>query len=112
MQAKERHQPDFGTGQKKLSTYLIGLGICTFLTLFAFWIVMSRQFSSLEGFIFIYAAACLQFVAQLIFFLRLNTQTEQGRVNVMSLVFTGVVLITVIIGTLWIMSNLNYYMVH
>ena len=105
-------QPDFGTGQKKLGIYLVGLLICTALTLLAFWTVMSQRFSAKETFVIIYAAACIQFVAQLICFLRLNTHTEQSRTNVLSLVFTGVVLITIIVGTLWIMWNLNYYMMH
>jgi cytochrome o ubiquinol oxidase operon protein cyoD len=106
------HLPDFGTGQKKLSTYLIGLFICSVLTLIAFWVVMSHRYTHLETFIIIYAAACIQFLVQLIFFLRLNTQTEQGRTNIMSLIFTGVVLVTIIVGSLWIMWNLNYYMSH
>lgn len=112
MNHHEEIQPDYGTGQKKLGIYLVGVVSCAILTLISFWVVMSGHFTKMESFAIIYASACIQFLVQLICFLRLNTQTEQGKTNVMSLVFTGVILTSIIIGSLWIMSNLNYYMMH
>ena len=108
----ETSHVDFGTGQKKLSIYLIGLIICSILTIIAFWTVMSGAFSKLSMFVIIYLAACIQFVVQLICFLRLNTQTEQSRNNVMSLIFTIVILTSIIVGSLWIMWNLDYNMIY
>lgn len=105
-------QPDYGTGQKKLSIYLLGLLICSILTLLAFWVVIANPLGKHETFIMIYSAACLQFFVQLICFLRLNTQTEQGRMNVMAILFTGVILLSIIIGSLWIMFNLDYNMMN
>ncbi len=105
-------QPDYGTGHKKLSIYLFGVTSCVLLTVLAFWIVMSNFFSKTETFIFIYTAAVIQFLIQLICFLRLNTETARARVNVMSIVFTLVILITIILGSLWIMWNLNYNMMN
>lgn len=101
-------ESDFGTGQKKLSIYIAGIIGCAILTLISFWAVMSHAFARREVFIIIYTSACVQFMVQLICFLRLNTQTEQGRFNVMSLVFFGIILISIIVGSLWIMSNLSY----
>ncbi|MFI4963251.1 MAG: cytochrome o ubiquinol oxidase subunit IV [Legionellales bacterium] len=106
------HHADYGTGDKKLSTYLIGFIGCSILTLLAFWTVMSQHFSRKEAFIIILAAAGLQFLLQVIFFLRLTTQTEQGKTNIMTFIFTGVVLVTIISGSLWIMWNLDYNMMH
>ena len=37
---------DFGTGEKRLSIYLIGLAACVLLTLLAFWMVLSHYFES------------------------------------------------------------------
>jgi cytochrome o ubiquinol oxidase operon protein cyoD len=105
-------EPDYGTGPKKLVTYLVGFISCAILTLFSFWGVMSQRFSKLEVLALIFSSACLQFLVQVIFFLRLTTQTEQGRTNIMTFLFTGVVLISIILGSLWIMWNLNYYMMH
>lgn len=103
-------QSDYGTGQKKLSIYVSGVISCAILTLIAFWVVMSGKFSKWEAITIIYAAACIQFVVQLICFLRLNTSTEQGQTNVLSLIFTIVILTSIIIGSLWIMANINFYM--
>ena len=108
----EIHQPDYGTGQKKLGIYTFGFVSCFLLTLFAFWVVMSATFSRTETFVLIYGAAIIQFFIQLICFLRLNISTEQGRTNVLSFAFTGVVLVTLVLGSLWIMWSLNYYMMH
>ena len=105
-------QPDYGTSHKKLSVYLTGVVICVILTLIAFFAVMKGEFSKMETFVIIYSAACVQFIVQLVCFLRLNTETEQGKTNVMALVFTGVILFSVIVGSLWIMWNLHYYMMH
>lgn len=110
MQHEIEKQPDYGIGEKKLGIYLIGLVLCVILTLIAFGTVMVSRFSKELVFIIIYSAAVLQFIVQVICFLRLNSQTEQGRNNVMSFIFTGVIMVTIIIGSLWIMWNINYNM--
>lgn len=112
MEHVETHQPDYGTGQKTLSVYLWGLLICSVLTLFSFGIVMHGSFSKITTFILIFISALVQFVTQVICFLRLNVQTTQSKANVLSLLFTIVVLITIVAGSLWIMWNLDYYMVN
>jgi cytochrome o ubiquinol oxidase operon protein cyoD len=105
----ETTQPDYGTGQKKLGMYLLGVIGCIILTIIAFWAVMAERFSKLEIFAIIFSAACIQFFVQVICFLRLTTQTEQGKTNVMSFVFTGVILLCFVAGSLWIIGDLNYY---
>jgi cytochrome o ubiquinol oxidase subunit IV len=102
------HQPDFGTGQKTLGIYVIGLIACIILTLISFGSVMYQEFPRGVTFAIIYSSAIIQFLIQVICFLRLNTQTEQGKLNVMSFIFTGVILFCLVVGSLWIMSNLHY----
>lgn len=105
-------QPDFGTGKKKLGIYTIGFIACSILTLIAFGSVMANQFPKVILLFIIFIAACIQFLVQLVCFLRLNIQTEQGKMNVMSIAFTGLILTMIVIGSLWIMWNCNYYMSH
>lgn len=105
-------ESDYGTGPKKLGLYLVGFISCSILTLLSFEAVMSQRFSKLEVLALIFSSACMQFLVQVIFFLRLTTQTEQGRTNIMTFLFTVVILISIILGSLWIMWNLNYYMMH
>lgn len=104
--------PDLGTGEKKLGSYIWGLVGCSILTLISFWAVISGQFAKWEIIVLIYVSAIIQFLIQLIYFLRLNVQTKQGEYNVIALVFTMVILTSIIAGSLWIMWNLNYYMEH
>lgn len=106
------NESDYGTGQKKLGMYLVGFISCSILTLFSFWSVMSQRFSKLEVLAIIFSLAGIQFLVQVIFFLRMTTQTQQGRTNIMTFLFTGVILTSIICGSLWIMWNLNYYMMH
>ena len=101
---------DFGTGEKKLGIYLAGLVVCVLLTLLSFWTVMASEMNRGQMIAVIYASAIVQFLVQVICFLRLNIQTEQARTNVMALLFTVVILAAIVIGSLWIMWNLNYNM--
>lgn len=110
MSNHDGNQPDFGVGEKKTGIYVSGFIGCCILTLVAFWAVMSGRFSNTLIFSIIYPAAIIQFLVQAICFLRLNTQTAAGKKNVMSFVFTGVILVTIILGSLWIMWTLNYNM--
>ena len=105
-------QADYGTGQKKLSIYIWGMIGCVLLTIIAFSVVMSGQFTKIQAVLAVYSAAFLQFLVQIICFLRLNVRTEQGVINVIAFVYTLAILICIILGSLWIMANLDYYMVH
>src|ERR1700733_3793811 len=110
MHHHEIDHPDYGTGEKKLGIYLIGLMCCIILTLIAFGAVMTNIFSRWEIFIIIYSTAIIQFLVQIICFLRLNIKTVQAKINVMSIIFTFIILLFIVVGSLWIMSNVNYYM--
>ena len=108
----DTHEPDFGTGQKKLSVYIVGMIICAVLTLFSFWAVISQYMSDNATVFAIFTAAIIQFFVQLICFLRLNVETTQGKMNVMTFIFTGLILMCIVVGSLWIMWNLGYNMMH
>ena len=104
--------PDFGTSQKKLSIYSTGMVICVVLTIVAFHAVMSEMFTRIQTIAIIFSAAVAQFLVQIIFFLRLNVKTEQGMVNVFAFIYTIVILLCIVAGSLWIMANMNYYMMN
>ena len=63
-------------------------------------------------FLIILGIAVAQVIVQVICFLRLNAQTEQGKMNLMSFIFTIIILGVVVLGSLWIMVNLGYNMMH
>lgn len=103
-------EPDFGTGEKKLSIYIIGTILCVALTLIPFAAVMRPEVSDAATLGVIFVSAIAQFITQVVCFLRLNYSTPQSRMNVMSFIFSIVVLLVVVVGSIWIMWNLNYHM--
>lgn len=105
-------ESDFGTGKKSLSIYVIGIALCIILTLIPFAVVMHGKLSHSVIYTVIFLSAILQFFVQVFCFLRLNVQTEQGKLNVMSFIFTLVVLAVIVGGSLWIMWSLGYHMSH
>ncbi len=103
-------EPDYGTGKKTLGIYTFGIFLCVVLTLIPFSVVMYSMFSKATNFAIIYTAAILQLFVQVFCFLRLNSDTEQGKINLMSFIFTIIILLVIVGGSLWIMWNLNYRM--
>ena len=106
------HQSDLGFGQKTLGIYLLGFVMCVVLTLIPFYSVMWRLATPQRLMVILLVSASLQFLVQVMCFLRMNMQTEQARYNVISYVFTAVVTFILIGGSIWIMFNLNYFMMH
>ncbi len=102
-----------GTSQKTLKAYLIGFSLSLILT-FASFVVAGitghRFFSDASTYVGLAVLAVSQLFVQVIFFLRINT-SEQGRWNLMSFLFTILIIGVVVAGSLWIMYNLNYNMI-
>ena len=90
---------DYGTGRKKLSVYLIGIVLCVVLTLIPFYLLMHSPLAQGTTLIAIYALAVLQFIVQVVCFLRLNAQTPQAQTNLMAFWFTIVILLVVSLQT-------------
>lgn len=102
----------YGTGKKKLRIYVTGMVLCVILTLISFMTVMYTMLSKTVMLAIIFVSAFVQFIVQIIFFLRLNTKNEQSRMNLMSFVFTMVILVVLIGASLWILWTLRYRMMH
>ena len=98
---------------KTLTGYCIGFLISLILTAAVFYLVahpgLVPQGSMPK---WIVGLGVLQIIAQVAFFLRLNHITADRTWNWISLVFTVIVMIIIVSGSLWIMYNLNYYMVN
>ncbi len=97
----------FGTGKKKLSVYVVGMLLCVALTLVSFGLV-SLHWVSVEALVpALVIAAVAQFIVQVVCFLRLNADNPQSRMNLMSFIFTILILFVLVGGSLWIMINLH-----
>lgn len=97
----------YGTGKKKLSVYVFGMFLCVVLTLIPFLTLMYASLSDALKVLIISVSAFLQFLVQVICFLRLNAQNEASRMNLWSFVFVLVILVVLIGSSVWIMESLH-----
>jgi len=90
-----------------LKGYATGFILAAILTAVPFWLVMERPLvgTALTGFLVV-AFAAVQIVVHMIFFLHMNARSEGGW-TFMALMFTLVVVVITLAGTLWVMYNLN-----
>lgn len=90
-------------------TYLIGFLLSVVLTAIPFWMVMSHAFDPTVTAAAIVAAAVVQILVHTVAFLHVNTSSEGGW-TLLAYVFTAVLVLIVISGSLWIMYHLNMNM--
>ena len=93
-----------------LDGYLIGFGLSVILTAIPFGLVMSGVLESKNATAFaITILAVVQIVVHMVYFLHLDARSEAGW-NMMALIFTAVILIIALTGSLWIMYHLQQNM--
>jgi len=91
-------------------SYLIGFGLSVILTAVPFWLVMTGILGSPQATAAVIVGfAFVQIVVHMICFLHMNT-TSEGGWNMMALIFTVVLLVIALSGTLWVMYHLTHNM--
>jgi cytochrome o ubiquinol oxidase subunit IV len=99
-----------GSGHGSLRSYLIGFGLSVVLTAIPFWLVMSGVLDSRQATAFtIMVFAAAQMVVHMIFFLHMSARSENGW-TMMALIFTLVIVVITLSGSLWVMYHLNVNM--
>ncbi|CAP43741.1 cytochrome o ubiquinol oxidase subunit IV [Bordetella petrii] len=93
-----------------LHGYLLGFALAAILTAIPFFIVMANVFSSsrVTGLVLL-ALAIVQIVVHVIYFLHVDFQSEGGW-NMLSIVFTLVLVVIALSGSIWIMYHLDHNM--
>jgi len=90
-----------------LGGYLTGFVLSVFLTAIPFWLVMGKMFDkSSTTAIVILLIGAVQIVVHMIYFLHMNARSEGGW-NMLSLMFTLVLVVITLTGSLWVMFHLN-----
>ena len=98
---------DDGHGEITLRGYLIGLGLSILLTAIPFWLVMQDVLSSSTATaIAVLVLGGMQVVVHMVFFLHMNARSEGGW-NMLALIFTAVMLVIILAGSMWVMHHLN-----
>ena len=104
------HDQDFledGIPHVSAKEYLAGFALSVVLTAIPFWLVMAKVLPTPAiTTLVILAFAMAQVVVHMVYFLHMNPKSEGGW-NLLALIFTAVLLVIVLIGTLWVMHHMN-----
>ncbi|MGP8121745.1 MAG: cytochrome o ubiquinol oxidase subunit IV [Xanthobacteraceae bacterium] len=96
-----------GDSHGSLRSYLTGFILSVILTAIPFWLVMSGVLNSkIATELAITTLAVVQITVHMVYFLHMNTRSEDGW-SIMALVFTLILVVIVLIGSLWIIYHLN-----
>lgn len=90
--------------------YVIGFLLSVVLTAIPFALVMTNAFA--DGRItagIVMLCAIVQIVVHMIYFLHMNTKSENGW-TLMALIFTAILVVIVLSGSLWVMYHMNLNM--
>lgn len=102
-----KHDHHDGADHGSFKSYMIGFILSVLLTAVPFWLVMgdvldNKTFTVL----LIMGLGVIQIFVHMIYFLHMNTKSEGGW-TFMALIFTVVVVMITLIGSLWVMYNMN-----
>ncbi|NGZ87187.1 cytochrome o ubiquinol oxidase subunit IV [Duganella aceris] len=107
------HHGDHGHGHEdeghhgSLKDYAIGFVLSVILTAIPFWLVMAKVFdkSSTTAAV-ILGFAAVQVVVHMVYFLHMNGKAEGGW-SLLATMFTLVLLVIVLAGSIWVMYHMN-----
>ncbi len=101
------HHHDGGHSHSTFSGYMLGFVLSVVLTAIPFWLVMSGTLPSKQvTALVIMAFAVVQIVVHMIYFLHMSAKSENGW-TMMALIFTIVMVVIALSGSLWVMNHLN-----
>ena len=98
-----------GASHGSVKTYMTGFILSIILTVLPFWMVMTGAASPAVILGTILAMAVVQVLVHLVCFLHMNTKSDEGW-NMTAFVFTVLIIAILVVGSIWIMWNLNYNM--
>lgn len=104
------HGHDDHANHGSLKSYAIGFLLSVILTAVPFWLIMSKAFdkSSTTAMV-ILGFAAVQIVVHMIYFLHMNAKAEGGW-SLLALIFTVMLVLIMLCGSLWVMYHLNHNM--
>lgn len=101
------HEHDGGHGEITLRGYMTGFILAVILTVIPFWLVMGNVFeSSGTTALVVLGLGAVQMVVHMVYFLHMSPSAEGGW-NLMALIFTLIIVVIALVGSLWVMYHLN-----
>ncbi len=88
-------------------SYLIGFALSVVLTAIPFWLVMGNVISdTVIATLVIMGFGVVQIFVHMVYFLHMNTKSEGGW-TMMAAIFTIIIIVIALSGSLWVMFHLN-----
>lgn len=88
-------------------SYMTGFVLAVILTVIPFWLVMGEVLESKSLTVaIVMGLAAVQIVVHMIYFLHMNTKSEGGW-TMLALIFTIIIVVIALTGSLWVMHHLN-----
>lgn len=99
-----------GAAHGSFRGYMIGFLLSVVLTIIPFWLVMGDVFgNNMVTAVFVLELGVVQIFVHMYYFLHMNTKSEGGW-TMMALIFTVVIVLIALIGSMWVMHHLNTHM--
>ncbi|MBB4155338.1 cytochrome o ubiquinol oxidase operon protein cyoD [Sphingomonas jinjuensis] len=98
------HHDEGAHGSRK--EYWIGFLLSVVMTAIPFWLVMTQPIGKQAIAMTIMLFAAAQMIVHMIFFLHMNRKAEGGW-SIMALIFTVVIVVIALSGSLWVMYHMN-----
>jgi cytochrome o ubiquinol oxidase operon protein cyoD len=112
-QERHGHNADTAPGDEGepggVRSYLIGLGLATLLTVVSFLVARTTLVWEPSIPVALAVLAVAQMGIHLVFFIHITSGPDNAN-NVMALAFGVLIVLLVIVGSLWIMANMNHNM--
>ena len=106
----DHHGHDVHADHGSLKSYTIGFVLAVVLTVIPFWLVMGKVFAtSSTTALVVLAYAAVQIVVHMVYFLHMNTKSEGGW-SALALIFTLMLVLIMLSGSIWVMYHLNHNM--
>ncbi len=99
-----------GASHGSRKDYVTGFLLAGGLTAIPFWLVMSHSLGSgATTATVVMGLAMIQVVVHMVYFLHINRTSEHGW-TLLALLFTGLLLVIVLSGSIWVMHHLDHNM--
>ncbi|WP_395350464.1 cytochrome o ubiquinol oxidase subunit IV [Variovorax sp. UC122_21] len=101
------HHDDGPVSHSTFKGYMTGFVLAVVLTAIPFWLVMGKVLDSKSTTaLIILGFAVVQIVVHMVYFLHMDTKSEGGW-NMLALIFTLVLVVITLAGSLWVMYHMN-----
>ncbi|MGY3571204.1 cytochrome o ubiquinol oxidase subunit IV [Vibrio paucivorans] len=92
------------------SDYVKGFVASLILTVIPFYVVSAKVLPMTSTYVVALGCAIVQIFVHFKYFLHMEAKTSDGKWNLVSLMFTAIVVLILIAGSIWIIYNMNVNM--